>query len=212
MRLSPRSPCRTLTAFTMIPSRSVSISRWFARVAFAAAVAVPTLASAQDQIAAVIASMREDIRVLDERTRSLTADIEQLKRENRDLRNAAAGTSAVTREQFNAAVAELDKAIRAGDKDVALQLTKQMERLAQQTQAALDTIAKGSGGRVATPTPTVPDAKYPETGITYTVESGDTLAGIAQKLNSSVVWIQAANKIADPRTLQVGQTLFIPQK
>ena len=46
----------------------------------------------------------------------------------------------------------------------------------------------------------------------YTVQSGDTLASIAQRHNSSVVWIQSANMIADPRTLQVGLTLFIPQK
>lgn len=196
----------------MISSRTISFSRWLTGVALLAAIAAPTIASAQDQLASIIASMREDIRVLDERTRSLNAEIEQLKRDSRELRSSAANASSVSRDQFNAAVAELEKAIRAGDKDVALQLTKQMERLAQQTQAALETIAKGSSGRISTPTPAVPDAKYPETGITYTVAPGDTLAGIAQKLNSSVVWIQAANKIADPRTLQVGQTLFIPQK
>jgi LysM repeat protein len=197
----------------MIPLLPVSRFRGLPFLALLAGFVAPALAPAQD-LSAIIASMREDIRLLDERTRALTADIEQLKRENRELRTSAAGASNVSREQFNAAVAELDKAIRAGDKDIALQLTKQMERLAQQTQAALDTIAKGSSGRITTsgPTPAVPDVKYPEAGVTYTVEPGDTLAGIAQKFSSNVQWIQAANKIADPRTLQVGQTLFIPQK
>ncbi len=184
-----------------------------AAAAFLGVSLAPAASHAQDNLAAVIASMREDIRVLDERTRALNADIEQLKRENRELRDSAANASTVTREQFNHAIAELDKAIRAGDKDVALQLTKQMEHLATQTQSALDQIAKGTNSaRASGPTLTVPESRYPETGVTYTVQPGDTLAGIAQKNNSTVIWIQAANKIADPRTLQVGQTLFIPQK
>jgi LysM repeat protein len=53
---------------------------------------------------------------------------------------------------------------------------------------------------------------YPKQGTTYTVEPGDTLASIAQRLGSSVRDIQNANKIADPKTLQVGQVIFVPQR
>lgn len=50
-------------------------------------------------------------------------------------------------------------------------------------------------------------------GRTYTVVRGDTLAGIAIKMyKSSARWkeIADANKIADARTLKVGQVLTIP--
>jgi LysM repeat protein len=191
------------------------IPRWLALAAISAGVVSPVPVQAQSEnIAAVVAGMREDIRILDERTRSLNAEIEQLKRENRDLREGAGNASYVSLQQFNAAIADLQKAIRAGDADVALQLTKQLEKHATQVQAALDTLAKGGVGstRPAGPAPTVPSVNYPKTGIPYTVEPGDTLASIAQKNNSRVDWIQAANGIADPRTLQVGQSLFVPQK
>lgn len=197
----------------MLPLRRLLFA-WLPAALFLPVFSPPAIGQAPGNYAAIIASMREDIRLLDERTRSLRAEIEQLKRENQELRERVASTSTVTREQFNMAVAELEKAIIAGDKDVALQLTKQMERLAAQTQSALDAMARsgGGGGRVTGPVPTVPDVDYPKSGITYTVQPGDNLLGIAQKYNSQVPWIQAANKIADPRTLQVGQTLFIPQK
>jgi LysM repeat protein len=183
-------------------------------VFMAATLAAPAFAPAQDNLAAIVAGLREDIRILDERTRSLTAEIEQLKRENRELREGAGNASYVSLTQFNAAVADLQKAIRSGDADVALQLTKQLEKHATQVQAALDTLAKGGAGPRTTTTPPAftPDPNYPKTGITYKVQPGDTLASIAQKNNSSVIWIQSANMIADPRSLQVGQTLFVPQK
>jgi LysM repeat protein len=182
--------------------------------AIVAGLIAPALGRAQsDNIASIIAGMREDIRILDERTRSLSAELEQVKRENRELREGAGNANNVTVAQLNAAVADLEKAIRAGDKDVALQLTKQMERLATQTQSALDTMAKGaSGGRVNTPATPSFTEDYPKTGVTYVVQQGDTLANIAQRFKSSIRDIQNANKIADARSLQAGQTLFIPQK
>jgi len=164
---------------------------------------------------AAIASLREDIRILDERTRALTVEIEQLRRENAELRDLVArATDAkyVSLAQFNAAIAELDKAFRAGDRELAAQLTQQMERLAKQTQEALDTIARSAAAtRGSAPKVTFTD-DYPKTGITYTVQPGDTLSSIATRFNAQIRDIQNANRIADPRTLQVGQVLFIPQR
>jgi LysM repeat protein len=213
MRLSPRRVCRT---FSENMHQTIShFPRWLTAAVFVTALAAPAVTHAQsDNIASIIAGLREDIRILDERTRSLTAEIEQLKRENRDVREGAGGATNVSLAQFNTAIAELQKSIRAGDADTALQLTKQLEKHATQVQNALDTLAKGGTGvRTTTPGPTfTPDPTYPKTGITYKVQSGDTLATIAQKNNSTVNWIQSANMISDPRSLQVGQTLFIPQK
>ena len=52
---------------------------------------------------------------------------------------------------------------------------------------------------------------YPKTGISYEVQSGDTLSQIALKYGSRVSYIQNANLIANPsKDLQVGDIIFIP--
>jgi LysM repeat protein len=58
----------------------------------------------------------------------------------------------------------------------------------------------------ASPTPTVTP-----TPIIYTVQGGDTLLVIAAQFGVSSEAIQEANGIVDPRRLQVGQQLFIPE-
>ena len=163
---------------------------------------------AQD-LNAVIAGLREDIRILDERTRSLTVEIEQLKRENSSLRSQG-NANFVTMSQMTSALADLERSLRAGDKELAIQLTQQMERLAKQTNTALDAVAKGGGPRTQTRVEFQKD--YPKTGVPYTVQAGDTLASIAKKFNAQVRDIQNANEIVDPTKIQVGQTLFIPQR
>ena len=44
----------------------------------------------------------------------------------------------------------------------------------------------------------------------YQVVSGDTLSGIAQRFNTSVKRLQAANKMTSKSVLLVGKTLIIP--
>lgn len=62
----------------------------------------------------------------------------------------------------------------------------------------------------ATPTPTPTPTPEPE-GTTYTVESGDTLTGIARQFDSTADEIQRANNISDPTSIQVGDVLTIPR-
>ena len=165
-----------------------------------------------------VANIQEDIRVLDERTRSLTLQVEQLTRENQSLRDRIdrmgdLTSSVVTLAQLNQAVAEATRGYQAGDREMLLNVTKQIEQLAKQTQAAIDSLATGISQRPATARPAVNFTEdYPKTGVTYTVAPGDTISSIATRFNSSIRDIQNANKIADPKGLQVGQTLFIPQK
>ncbi len=61
-----------------------------------------------------------------------------------------------------------------------------------------------------TPFPTFTPTFTP-TPILYVVQPGDTLSEIARKFGVSIRTIQEANAITDPRTLQAGQTLIIPQ-
>jgi LysM repeat protein len=48
------------------------------------------------------------------------------------------------------------------------------------------------------------------TEVTYTIQAGDTLAGIASLFNSTVDEIIEANNIEDPNAIFVGQQLVIP--
>lgn len=53
------------------------------------------------------------------------------------------------------------------------------------------------------------------TGVTYTIKKGDTLWALATKyLGSGTRWREIANVngITNPRTLQIGQVITIPQK
>jgi LysM repeat protein len=50
----------------------------------------------------------------------------------------------------------------------------------------------------------------PTPAALYTVQAGDTLSGLAERFNTTVESLTAANGIADPNALQPGQTLIIP--
>jgi len=165
-----------------------------------------------------IANIEEDIRVLDERTRKLSLQVEQLTRENTQLREQmdrldGLTANVVTMAQLNRAVAEATRGYQSGDREMLLKVTRQVEQLAKQTQAAIDSLAEGVASRPSPRKPKVNFTRdYPPNGVMHTVESGDTLSSIASRFESTVGWIQNANKISEPRDLQVGQTLFIPQK
>ncbi len=172
-------------------------------------------AAAQPNINSVamdVANMREDIRLLTQRVGELSLAVEQLNRENSILR-AHDNMNYVTMSQLNEAVADMNKSLSSGltaqKRDILQQVAAQMEKLGKSTQAALDALAKGQATRP--PVQTEFKDNFPKQGVNYTVQSGDTLSGIAQKHTSSVQDIINANKIADPTKLQVGQTLFIPQ-
>lgn len=60
------------------------------------------------------------------------------------------------------------------------------------------------------PTPLPTGAASPPPRQSYTVQQGDTLSLIAQRFGTTVQAIQAANGIADPNEIFVGQVLVIP--
>jgi LysM repeat protein len=161
-----------------------------------------------------LANLREDVRVLTQRLGELTLRLEQMERENAELRQrvASGDRSLVSVERLNEALAEVNRNIRsaaAGAKTEALQqVSVQLEKLAKQTNAALDSLAKSQATRPAVQTNFSED--YPKDGVSYTVQKGDTLAVIAKKTGAKQQDIINANKIADPSRIVVGQTLFIP--
>jgi LysM repeat protein len=161
---------------------------------------------------AELAGLHEDVRLLQQRVGELSMTVEQLNRENSELQ-AKAAQNFVTVEQLNKAVAEINRAMQGyltdQKRDVLQQVGGQIERLAKQTQAAIDAVARNEATRPAIQT-TFSDA-YPKEGISYTVQPGDVLAVIARKNNARVQDIINANKITDPSKIRAGQTLFIPQ-
>jgi nucleoid-associated protein YgaU len=172
------------------------------------------LAGQADPTAFEVASLREEVRLLGQRMNELNLRMEQIERANSDLQ-AKAGQTYVTLAQLNEAIADSQKTLQAALKDnrrETLQIVSgQMEKMANETQAAINALAKGAATRPAVSTPAFTD-DYSKEGVSYTVQRGDTLSGIAHKTNARTQDIINANKIADPTRLQVGQTLFIPQQ
>jgi len=159
-----------------------------------------------------LTSLREDVRLLTQRVGELGLTVEQISRENAALQ-AKAGQSFVTLEQLNKALADLNHSMQAAladqKRETLAQVAGQIERLGKQTNAALDALAKNQASRPAVQTTFNED--FPKEGINYTVQSGDTLSGIAKKTGGKLADIRNANKIADDTKIRVGQTLFIPQ-
>ncbi|AKJ00559.1 putative chitinase [Archangium gephyra] len=65
------------------------------------------------------------------------------------------------------------------------------------------TLPGGSGPSAPAPTPS-------QQGQSYTVKSGDTLSGIAQRFGTTVGALAQANGISNPNRINVGQRLTIP--
>ena len=160
-----------------------------------------------------LASLREDVRLLSQRMNELSLRVEQLERENGELRTKS-GQTYVTLAQLNEAITDVQRTMQAALRDqkreTLQQVSVQLEKLANETQAAINALAKGAVTRPAVSTPAFAD-NYPKEGVSYTVQRGDTLSSIAHKTNAKTQDIINANKITDPARLQVGQTLFIPQ-
>ena len=169
-------------------------------------------ALAQSNDRAELASLRQDLLLLNQRVGELSMAVEQLTRDNGALQ-AKASQSYITIEQLNKAVADTSRAMQAalGDqkKEVLAQVAGQLEKLGRQTNAALDAMAKSQVTRPTVQTTFSDD--FPKEGVNYTVVAGDTLSGIAKKTGGKLSDIRNANKIADDTRIRVGQTLFIPQ-
>lgn len=186
-----------------------------------------------DPYRAKAAELAQDVELLLERTGNLAIRVEQLERENARLKAALAAQEKqlkvgyVTVAQLNESISDLDALMRKRDDAVAERISgesaERISELARKTEAAMKGLANAVNAAQARPStpsrsasanpvdPAVLNTKYPETGVPYTVQRGDTLSGIASKLNSKVAYIQAANQILDPTTLMAGETIFVPQ-
>ena len=189
-----------------------------------ACAAAASIGSARLFAQAEIADLREDVRGLTQRLSELSLRVEQLEHENAELKAAVASLGkngdSVTPAQLNAAVADLNAAIKASvasaRTEILQQVATQMESLAKQTNAALDSLAKAGAAGPAKSPGLAPGAKpafgdaYPREGISYTVQKGDTIGLIAKKTGAKTQDIIDANRLTDPSRIQAGQVLFVP--
>ena len=176
-----------------------------------------------DDLRLRVANMAQDLGLLTREVRALRLEIDTLRGENQALierlRNSDAlrAQMLVLGEKLDSEVTRIERAITTSDqalkKEVLTTVADQIDLLTAQISKTLNALGQVSQTQPAAPTqPSIVfDDDYPDGGLPYEVISGDTLSGIAQKMKSRVIWIQKANKIADPTKLRVGQTLFIPQ-
>lgn len=198
------------------PSAYIAMRFALFALVFFAAVLGPTAASAQNLVpAAELANMREEFRLLQQRIGALAIRVEQLEEENLRLARAAAGATQTyaTLGQLNTAIADLSRDIKTANaatkSEILTTVGTQMENLARQTNAALDSVTRTRAAAAPVATPTFSD-NFPKEGVTYTVAAGDTISRIAQRTGAKVADIVNANRLADPTKIQVGQVLFIP--
>jgi LysM repeat protein len=169
---------------------------------------------------AEVADLREDVQGLTQRVNDLSLRVEQLEHDNAELKaklnSAGKPRDAVTPEQLNGAVADLNASIKAAvdssRTEILQTVATQMEKLAKETNQALDSVARNEASVQAPAQAPAPrqDNSAARQGTTYTVQKGDSVGLIAKKTGARVQDIVDANRLLDPSKIQVGQVLTIP--
>lgn len=163
------------------------------------------------------ASLSQDVALLKEQLGEMRFEVERLLRENEALelrmkKLEAASVTAVSevvfRQELATLKAEFNSLSKTQREELAKQITKQIQELANQVNTG--GVASGGSAPSAPPVLTEWNTNFPQTGIYYRVQSGDTLSKIAAEVGSKVSYITHANKIPNPDRLQVGRELFIP--
>jgi len=195
------------------------ITLFFAFVAF-----VASLNAQSSNLQYQVANMVEDQRLMMEQMRGLLAEMDEMRRENARLRTMVENFEADARRQSGnyATVAQVNELVRktvaaleARDdvvqKEVTAMVNRELSKFAKEVQKSLAGVT--AAPKIDKNVKTVFDPTgIPENGIPYTVQPGESISSIANKLNSRPDWIQNINKISDPRLLQAGQVIFVPQE
>lgn len=166
-----------------------------------------------------LANLRSDMDRMDQVVRSLRLEVEALRRENRQMEQwvesqlSGKPDNSVSTEQLNVVLRQFEQRIqstnRASRETLVNEVSKEIETLAEQTQKAINALAKAVEGQPQLEQVVVFSDDYPRSGTSYTVKSGDSLGKIARELKSKVSWIRNANRLSSD-IIYPGQELFIP--
>jgi len=157
-----------------------------------------------------VLALQQDVAQLQRQVGRLELEIESLKTQYEGLVKKVKTmahpthtsiTAESIKEQMDSLRQELKTQAEQDKKDLLQQLSKKIDQWAAPSSSKAEPTQK-----------TTFENDYPKEGIVYTVKPGDTLSKIAQENGSTVRDIQNANQIANPKNIQVGQSLFIPQK
>ena len=169
---------------------------------------------AQNQEArALVADLSQDIALMDRQIRSLSLEIEILKDNQAETSNQSSLRALEMKlnqmsndlNAFKIAISAQEKRIKQAVLD---EVAEQMNVYVSNINSKLG-YTNDSGNKHDVKG--VFSDNYPKSGMSYEVQSGDTLSQIAVQFGSRVEYIQNANQINDPtRDLRVGDIIFIP--
>jgi chromosome segregation ATPase len=138
-------------------------------------------------------NLRVDIERLKERVEGIDAAQEDLYRRIDGLRSAADAD----RQDLAQRLAALERDLKV------LDAAREKDR-----QAIIDSLSNKITGIIQSQ---APPARRGERGYEHVVQQGQTLSEIAAVYNVKVDAIVEANNLADPNSIRVGRTLFIPE-
>lgn len=166
-----------------------------------------------------LANLQSDVERLEQTVGRLRVEVEALRRENREMREwleervQGGEGQLVSREALAAILDDFEKKVQAANRrsraTLVEEVSEEIEQLARQTQQAIQAMTEAMEGQPQVEDVVVFNDNYPQSGTSYTVKSGDSLALIARKLGSQVDWIRNANRLSSD-IIFPGQELFIP--
>lgn len=170
--------------------------------------------SAQNQeVRAAVADLSQDIALMDRQIRGLKLEIEILSD------NQAETTKGSSVRALELKLNQMSNDLNALKTEVAAQEKRIKQAVLKEVAVQMDTYVANINSQLGyTENPPkksevreVFSNSYPKSGLSYEVQSGDTLSQIAIQFGSRVQYIQDANQINDPaRDLRVGDIIFIP--
>ena len=170
-----------------------------------------------------LANLSQDLRILDRQMRKLHLEMEILNDQNDSSSNQKTINILSKKvDQLQDKIGLIEKILAKQESDlkkaILLDVSNQMEVYFNEIKTLLqkpnlntltppvESLSKASQQKIFSDS-------YPKSGISYEVQSGDTLSQIAEKFRSSVKYIQDANRIINPaKDLRVGDIIFIPLK
>ena len=148
-----------------------------------------------------LANLEQDFRILEERLSLMSAELENVRRENASLRTQLVG-DAVSRSELEAIARQLENRDEKIRGEIVDTVNVSMNDMLKQVREIV------GNGRVSNEPRSI---EHPDEGFVHLVKAGDSLYSIASQYESRVDWLRAANGEKTKNDLiKVGDELFVP--